>query len=300
MNYPKWLLIIGLIGLLLNTVFNVGGDQLLGKLPLGGLGVDGKITDVKLPTNKIYNYTTTVPVSATFLNTGILSHSFWVGCTVEDLNGIKYDIPAVETLRLIKPGEIATVELSWDKKIGKINNLAPEGLYKITVALWRDRDRNTGDMIGQLGEPSIKPDAFRLSSTGIGDANKDSGLQVEIKDPENGQGVPNLYIVHGTINKKLPDNKYMWLLVGNMSHGEWWPQRKDIIPIDGEWEKEASIGGPDIGAEYKLVVMLVDKKVNEEFNDWMEKGIANNNYPPLDYPTGEFLGGVSVIRIKGV
>ncbi len=41
--------------------------------------------------------------------------------------------------------------------------------------------------------------------------------------------------------------------------------------------------------------MLVDGKVNEEFNDWMDEG----KFPPIKFPLRKVLDEISVVKVKG-
>jgi hypothetical protein len=123
-------------------------------------------------------------------------------------------------------------------------------------------------------------------------------LQVKITDPHNGEKVVNWITVSGTIDGVIPVDNYLWLLVGLEPERQWWPQTGNIIPTGQDWEIRARIGGggnESIGLKYKLVAMLVDGKVNEEFNDWMDEG----KFPPIKFPLGKVLDEISVVKVKG-
>jgi hypothetical protein len=126
--------------------------------------------------------------------------------------------------------------------------------------------------------------------------------KVKINNPGNGQEVPNWITVHGTIDGSIPDNNYLWLLVGLEPEQQWWPQTGNIKPTGQDWEIRARIGGGvnlSIGLEYKILAILVNEKVNEDFNNWLEKGKQEENYPPMEFPDGTILDKISVIKVEG-
>ncbi|MGD0954484.1 MAG: hypothetical protein ABR985_19190 [Methanotrichaceae archaeon] len=53
--------------------------------------------------------------------------------------------------------------------------------------------------------------------------------RAKITDPLNGKVVVNKIVVRGTINKELPESKYLWLLAGIDADNQWWPQGGDSI-----------------------------------------------------------------------
>lgn len=127
--------------------------------------------------------------------------------------------------------------------------------------------------------------------------------EAKITDPTDGQLVKNAYTVHGTTKGDICEDSHLWLLVGIDSESQWWPQGGgSITPIDGKWSKSALFGGgPDfnIGEEFQIILLLVDEKVNEDLNSWVEKGKRTGDWPAMNLPSGKIFDKKDVTRIKG-
>jgi hypothetical protein len=102
--------------------------------------------------------------------------------------------------------------------------------------------------------------------------------------------------VTGTILGDIPENNYLWLLVGLENEHQWWPQTGNIIPEGRGWKIPAKIGGgPNMSKdlEFNLKVMLVDEKVNQELIDGTREGRI------MDLPFGEVLDEIRVYKGEG-
>lgn len=130
--------------------------------------------------------------------------------------------------------------------------------------------------------------------------------KVSITDPNNGDEVPNSIIVKGTIVGEIPENSYVWVLVGVESANLWWPQGGSCItPIGGTWSKDALVGGGpdlDIGKEHQIITLWVDEIINDKYKAWVKRGMEIGDWPGLELPSppsGKVLDKISVIRKRG-
>lgn len=126
-------------------------------LPISNAVVNGQITNVTWPSKSVYDPFETIPFCVNVTNTGSDEHSFWVGYSVQDANGIWWGEPELaQQTTPINPGNNSLVKLSWYPPSG----IVPRGTYVAKATLWEDW--NEGGPIDELGS-EIKPNAFQLN-----------------------------------------------------------------------------------------------------------------------------------------
>ena len=128
-----------------------------GTVPQGKvIGRWGLITAVSWPAKDTYDYSETIPVKVDFKNIGSEPHSFWAGYSVQDSSGKWWDMPPQQAT-VTQPGESGSLELKWLP-----TEMAPQGAYNATVALWEGRNFDTGLMEGEFDSRN-KDNAFHLN-----------------------------------------------------------------------------------------------------------------------------------------
>ncbi len=74
----------------------------------------------------------------------------------------------------------------------------------------------------------------------------------------------------------------MWVVINpHTSPGQWWPQGGPIDPWGGRWNAPVVLGREveDKGVEFDIAVILVDEEDNNQYNAYLETGVATGNYP---------------------
>jgi len=98
--------------------------------------IDARFVDTTVD-NGEYERGDTVDATVTVENTGNREHTFFVGYSVIDENGQKYDNDNSTGRPItLDVGEQRTVDLSW-----KVEDDAPKGTYDIVTAVWKESDR---------------------------------------------------------------------------------------------------------------------------------------------------------------
>jgi len=120
------------------------------------LGTWGDITDTTWPTKDTYDHTEPISVDIGFKNIGSQAYSFWAGYSVQDSTGQWWDAPPQQTLAT-QTGENGSIQLQWQPP-----EAAPDGAYNAKVALWNDRNSDTGLMEGEF-DSRTKDNAFQLN-----------------------------------------------------------------------------------------------------------------------------------------
>lgn len=129
--------------------------------------------------------------------------------------------------------------------------------------------------------------------------NPSDDFDLRINSPSGCQD-SGLYIpVSGTSSGKLPDDMFVWIMVGPRDAlGKWYPQGADHISfIDtGDWITEARIDG-DKGKKFDIRAVLVDLGTDEKYREWFTEGNKTGNYQGLRMPdNARTLDQVTVVR----
>lgn len=106
-------------------------------------------------------------------------------------------------------------------------------------------------------------------------------FEILIISPKNGDDVPSSIIVTGISLGILPTKEHLWLVVNpHTNPGRWWPQGQ-INTSTKLWNSQANLGGEkDIG-KYDIVVVSVNDKDSQFYEDYLQKGNESGIYPSL-------------------
>lgn len=87
----------------------------------------------------------------------------------------------------------------------------------------------------------------------------------------------------GAINGKasIPHDYYLWVLVHRTlpykKQDRWWPQGDSEISSEGKWDVWVTYGNPkDIGHEFEIAVIIVDRTEHLKLQAWIKTGDLNN------------------------
>lgn len=93
--------------------------------------------------------------------------------------------------------------------------------------------------------------------------------------------------VQGT-GTNIPNDAFLWVLVHRTAGFKtvWWPQgSSNIDPLSHKWEVFITFGGPqDVGFEFEIAVIVVNKTVNAQLQAYYNNAMTNNNWPPQTMP----------------
>ena len=117
--------------------------------------------------------------------------------------------------------------------------------------------------------------------------------------------MPLSVLVNGTMDGKLPDDYYLWIMVNpHTAFAQWWPQGGHSIDPSETWYGPALIGRDisqggeaDFEKEFDIAVVLVDRRVNNDFLYSDKKGKSTGNWPSISFPEdARIMDKVTVIR----
>jgi hypothetical protein len=121
----------------------------------------------------------------------------------------------------------------------------------------------------------------------------------QITSHQNNQSVLKTITVEGKAYN-IPKDKFLWLVVAN--NNGYYPQTGPLVVSQSshEWVCTANIGDDtyqSIGVIFRIFVVLVDKKDNQYFIDYLNESDKTGNYPakPLP-PSSEPLTKINLIR----
>ena len=77
----------------------------------------------------------------------------------------------------------------------------------------------------------------------------------------------------------------MWVVVHPKISAGWWPQTARVAPFGEKWSTTAWVGEEEnVGEEFEILVVLVDKGINQDYQNCLEKGKAEGKYPEIPLP----------------
>ena len=85
----------------------------------------------------------------------------------------------------------------------------------------------------------------------------------------------------------LEPGHHLWVFARRADFGPlWWPQGEGVPdPSSGSWKVLATIGVPqDVGRDFDLAVAVFAGEEHARLRDWLAKGAASGNFPPLEMP----------------
>ena len=99
---------------------------------------------------------------------------------------------------------------------------------------------------------------------------------ITITSPMDNALVPQSITVEGYINKELPEDEHLYIVVEY--GGRWWPQYSEIMPSYSPSSKNwklsapAEIGLPeDAGKSFGIRPVLVDDAIHQHFQSWFQQ-----------------------------
>ena len=127
-----------------------------------------------------------------------------------------------------------------------------------------------------------------------------NNLNVSITVPRHQESVDKETIFKGTASRKLKPNEHLWLVVNPFDSRGWYPQNTEIaLNHDNSWEHKALIGQgqEDSRRNFNVVVVLANESANTQFNEYLENGRKNKDYPEQPLPNGTIqLDKITVTR----
>ena len=107
-----------------------------------------------------------------------------------------------------------------------------------------------------------------------------------ITSPITGENVGATTKVEG--KSKKVQGKDLWIFAHREGLNVWWPQGGSVTIKDyGEWRQGVFLGGPqDIGFDFEIKAIWIDKKESQKLNDYLAKGSATGSYQGIALPDG--------------
>ena len=120
---------------------------------------------------------------------------------------------------------------------------------------------------------------------------------ISITSPKPSAQVGRTVRVEGK-SKDFP-GRYLWIFVHVEGLELWWPQRGGIkLKPDGTWRQGAHLGGSqDIGFDFEITAIWVDRKTNQDLKTYLSKGEKSGHYPGMLLPEGEPSALVTVHKV---
>jgi hypothetical protein len=108
---------------------------------------------------------------------------------------------------------------------------------------------------------------------------------ISITEPRNNVTVGRETTVKG--KAEIPRGNYLWVLARRSDFKPlWWPQREaEIDPRTKKWSATSVFGGAqDIGWNFDIGVISVDKKGHTFLKDYWIKAMRTGNWKPIEMP----------------
>ena len=127
-------------------------------------------------------------------------------------------------------------------------------------------------------------------------------LKFSITVPRQQESVDKETIFKGTASRELEPNEHLWLVVNPFDSSGWYPQNTEISlnhDNSNSWEHKALIGQgqEDSRRNFNVVVVLANESANTQFNEYLENGRKNKDYPEQPLPNGTIqLDKITVTR----
>lgn len=111
----------------------------------------------------------------------------------------------------------------------------------------------------------------------------DETTKVKITYPNDGNVVEIKETIRGT-SQRVPNEHKIWVVIYPHGVYRYYPQSDSAkVQEDGEWSSSSYIGvEEDIGREFDIIAMLLDKKAQDTFNDYLTQAEKEKTYPGLE------------------
>lgn len=107
---------------------------------------------------------------------------------------------------------------------------------------------------------------------------------INIEAPKENELTKSKVIVRGNVAPWLPNNQYIWIAVRpDSSFNHYWPQSGGPLTPDARdhsFEGVAFLGGNE-GENFTIVVLLLNRTLNDAFSEWESSCSSRNNWPPI-------------------
>ena len=126
----------------------------------------------------------------------------------------------------------------------------------------------------------------------FGSGRRREPLVGRIESPRSGERVPRSFLVDGTLSRKIPRGRHVWLAVqlGNLL----FPKEPEIPRGDRHWEQAIVEGGDPPGGSFSIALLMVDRNGHRAIEEWLERGRGGEGFPGMEeIPGSEKL---SVVR----
>ena len=98
----------------------------------------------------------------------------------------------------------------------------------------------------------------------------------------------------------IPEDMHLWLVVYSTKVGLYYPQQSEIISSgNNEWGLNVFVGTLDagVGEQFDLLLVFVNEKGNQEFQDYLDNAAETGEYPGMNLPGGsEEKDRITVVR----
>jgi hypothetical protein len=116
-------------------------------------------------------------------------------------------------------------------------------------------------------------------------------LQGRIEAPPSGALVSRRFAVDGTLSKKVPRGRHVWLAV--QLGGLLFP-KTEIPRRELHWAEEIDEGGDPEDGSFSLVLLLVDRNGHRAIEEWLARGRQGKGFPGLE----EIPGSEPLSRVR--
>jgi hypothetical protein len=106
---------------------------------------------------------------------------------------------------------------------------------------------------------------------------------IRITYPSDGSEVERKVTVRGT-SQNIPDGQVMWIVIYVHEARRYFPQDLPVdVQANGDWISPVIIGiDEDVGMRFDIIVVLVDEKAQDAFNDYLKQWKGKDSSPGLE------------------
>ncbi len=110
-----------------------------------------------------------------------------------------------------------------------------------------------------------------------------SACDVTVTTPNTGDRAGADVLVSGKAT--VPAGNALWAFAHRKGLAVWWPQGGGAVLKSGEYSVLVTLGVPqDVGAEFEIVVQVVDSAESARLDAWFKRADATGAYPGIMLP----------------